>query len=129
MSLYAKSYDVENIPTPENRYLKKNNTEGNPLWILVSNAVSFGTALEKVLGFVKSPYIVWSSGDVDDKRLALQLVFAGPLEYSREKGFGTANLSIALRLFEQISASKSQDVEMGGIEPPCKEREGRNLHA
>jgi len=53
------------------------------------------------------------------KRLVLKLVFEKNIAYSKNSGFGTAILSLPLRVFETFDASKSLDVEMGGIEPPC----------
>lgn len=84
------------------------------------SAVSFETALETVFGFIKNPLVIWESGDINAKRLTLKLVFAEKLAYHPKFGFETAQKSRFVGLFETISANNSQDVEMGGIEPPCK---------
>ncbi len=77
----------------------------------------FGTALDEVFGFIKSPYSYWVLDDIDSKRLALRLVFTEQIAYSSENGFGTPELSLPLRVFERIGSTNSQDVEMVGIEP------------
>jgi len=45
------------------------------------------------------------------KRLVLKLVFEKNIAYSKNSGFGTAILSLPLRVFETFDASKSLDVD------------------
>jgi len=80
----------------------------------------FRTPLQMVFKYLKDPYIQWESGNLDEKRMVMQLVFEGVLHYDREVGFRTANLSLPLRVFEHFVTSKSQGVEMAGIEPASK---------
>ncbi|MDD3471949.1 MAG: recombinase family protein [Syntrophaceae bacterium] len=84
---------------------------------------SYGTAVESVLGLLKEPVITWENGGYAGKRLITKLVFVENPVYDRRLGYGTENLSTAVRLFELIQAQKSHDVEMGGVEPPCKDEE------
>ncbi len=84
--------------------------------------IDFGTALEFVFKILKNPYAEWEKGDLAYLRLILKLVFEANIAYSKNSGFGTAILSLPLRVFETIDVSNSQGVEMGGIEPPCKRR-------
>src|SRR3989344_4749630 len=79
--------------------------------------ISFETALETVLAYVGNPYDKWENGSLNDKRLVLKLVFTDRLLYDREKGFGTAQLSLPMKAFELFSTSNSKGVEMWGIEP------------
>ena len=51
----------------------------------------------------------------------MNLVFEGLVFYDRGFGFRTAPLCLPLRVFEHFAISKSQGVEAGGIEPPCKD--------
>lgn len=88
------------------------------------SATSFETALEVVMEFLKDPMSIWENGDINAKRLILGLVFAEKLAFHHKDGFGTAQKPMLIGLFEQISTRDSQDVEMGGIEPPS-EREDR----
>lgn len=71
----------------------------------------FRTALDEVMGCVKSPYNTWLNGGFNDKRLVLLLVFVEPIVYSVENGFRTTNPSHILRLFEDFVFTNSQDVE------------------
>ena len=77
----------------------------------------FRTALRMVFDYLKDPYYRWKNGSLAEKRMVLQLVFQGALPYDRGIGFRTAPLSLPLRVFEHFATSKSQDVEMAGIEP------------
>lgn len=82
-----------------------------------SPKINFETALDKVFSLLRNPLFKWRNGDINDKKLVLKLVFVGPLVYGKEKGFETADFSLPLRVFEHIAVSKSQDVEMAGVEP------------
>ena len=81
----------------------------------------FGTAFETVVGFIESPYTTWSDPSLKRKRLLLRAVFPGGLPYHFENGFGTTDLCCVLKVFQQIGASSTHDVEMGGIEPPSRD--------
>ncbi|MEQ1499808.1 MAG: recombinase family protein [Parcubacteria group bacterium] len=83
-------------------------------------SVSFETALELVFEFLKNPVVMWEKEDIDAKRLVLKLVFAEKLVLHPDLGFETAQKSLLIGLFEQISTKSFQDVEKGGFEPPCK---------
>jgi site-specific DNA recombinase len=86
------------------------------------NAVSFGTALEVVLGFLEKPRTIWKKEDLNAKRLVLKLVFAEKLAFHPKFGFETVKKSPLIGLFETVSAKNSQDVEVGRIELPSKEK-------
>ncbi|MEN9582542.1 MAG: hypothetical protein RL641_496 [Candidatus Parcubacteria bacterium] len=92
------------------------------------HGVSFETALDEVLGYIKNPYEIWSTGIFEDKRLVLRMVFEKPLVYNRKSGFETANLSLPIRLFECFVTPKSRHVEMGRIELPSKNEPRKRLH-
>lgn len=88
----------------------------------------FGTALEEVLGFVRSPYEIWSSGRFADRRALLRLAFDGSTPYDAETGFGTPNLSPGLALMKELQGADSQDVDLlknswNGVQS-CMERDG-----
>jgi len=78
--------------------------------------ISFETALEAVLAYIKNPSDKWENGVLNDKRLVLKLVFTGKISYDYENGFGTANYSLPIKAFELLATSKSQGVEMARIE-------------
>jgi site-specific DNA recombinase len=83
------------------------------------NLLDFGTAFSFVMEYIKNPVKQWQSDNLQDKRTIVQIVFDGIAEYEVNEGFGTAKLAPIYSVFETIHASKSHDVEMGGIEPPC----------
>jgi len=90
-------------------------------------SVDFGTAWAEVVGYIKSPYEIWANDDLMERRLVTRLVFAGDIPYHYENGFGTTNLSPILRFFQAVSTSKTQDVEMAGVEPASESgREGES---
>jgi len=82
--------------------------------------VDVGTAFCEVMSYLKNPVDIWENGTLNDKRRVLKLVFADKFIYDRETGVGTAKVSVLYEVFEQFRGHKLQDVEMGGIEPPCK---------
>jgi DNA invertase Pin-like site-specific DNA recombinase len=72
----------------------------------------FGTALGTVLDFVKDPFRMWKSGKLELQRIVLRLVFEEPLVYRREKGFGTASLSLPLAIAAAGASDSRQVVEL-----------------
>ena len=77
----------------------------------------FGTAFDKVVGFIKSPYDTWENGDLHTRQTISNMVFHSKPSYDRKNGFGTADYSIAIRLFEQNATNSSKDVRPHGLEP------------
>lgn len=77
-----------------------------------TNEPDFGTALKEVLGFVKSPYDIWDSGDLTDRRMVLSLAFEDSISYDREAGFGTPNLSPGLAVLREIEGACFRDVRV-----------------
>ncbi len=84
--------------------------------------VNYGTIAEFVLSLLENPAFVWEKGNYDKKQLIAKLVFVENPIYDREVGYGTANLSAGIKLFEQISDFQYQDVEMARIELACNKR-------
>jgi DNA invertase Pin-like site-specific DNA recombinase len=84
------------------------------------NSESYGTAAETVMTLLKNPVFTWNNGGYKGKRLVTKLVFTENPVYDRKLHYGTAELSVGIRLFELISAQKTQDVEMPRIELGCK---------
>lgn len=86
----------------------------------VTPQLEFGTAVNAVFELLKNPYSMWEKGSLEDKRLVLKLVFAEQVVYDHEKGFETPILSLPLRAFQLSDVSRSQLVEVVGIEPTWK---------
>jgi site-specific DNA recombinase len=82
--------------------------------------ISFGTAIEMVFDNLKNPYERWIKGDLSDRRLLLKLVFSDRLAYSKKDGFGTAKLSLPLKVFEVVSTSSNVGCGDGGFRTPVQ---------
>lgn len=108
--------DNENlIKTYENELEKLTNEEQileNQSRVMRSTKPDFGTALDVTFNFLKNPYLYWMKDDLKAKHLVLKLVFEDRIIYDRENGFGTANLSLPLRVFELNEQGNSNDVDM-----------------
>ena len=63
--------------------------------------VDVGTAFSRARNVLQNPRQTWEEGDLDMKRLVARLVFTGLLRYDRNKGFGTADLSLPYLIFGQ----------------------------
>ena len=79
--------------------------------------IDYGTVADFVLSLLENPAFVWEKGSYDKKQLITKLVFVENPIYDRELGYGTANLSAGIKLFEQISDFQYQDVEMPVLKP------------
>lgn len=82
--------------------------------------IPYRTALDKVSTLLKSPYKIWTSLDAREKQETFFFIFNEKLHYDKNTGYRTDKIPAAVRLFEDFVASNSMDVEMGGIEPPCR---------
>src|SRR5574338_397185 len=78
---------------------------------------SFDETLRTALVFVTSPWNLWTSERLDDKREVLKLTFADGLAYVRNEGFRTANLSLPFKTLADLSSSKSKMARPAGFEP------------
>ncbi|MBT7337647.1 hypothetical protein HN801_02995, partial [Candidatus Peregrinibacteria bacterium] len=78
---------------------------------------NFDEAVDQVFDFLKDPYFVWHTGDLQQKRLVLRLIFEEPLQYDRNTGFGTAKFSLPVNLSCVTELDNLELVEMPGIEP------------
>lgn len=85
-------------------------------------SIPYRTALSKSKKLLKSPYNAWKSLDLEEKHQLFYFVFDEKLPYSKKDGYRTAEIPIAIKLFEEFVTTNSQDVEMPGIEPGCKVR-------
>ncbi len=92
-------------------------------------SISFETALEKVFEILKNPHTQWEKEDLSEKRLIFKIIFESKLAYDPQNGFGTAELSLPLRVFKQVIDPNVQDVEMAGVEPASNEFFTDTLHA
>ncbi len=76
----------------------------------------FEEALKQMFAVLRNPAAVWAKPDITQKRSVLKLIFSAKLRYNPVSGFQTPEKSLIYGLFEQISAQKSQLVEVAEIE-------------
>lgn len=86
----------------------------------IDMSVSYRTALNKATGLLKSPYKIWTSVDLIEQQRLFYFIFNEKLPYSKLEGYRTDKIPSAVRLFEEFVSTNFHDVEMGGIEPPCR---------
>ena len=84
-------------------------------------SIPYRTALNKAVGFLKNPRVVWEKSPVEEKQQLFYFIFDRKLEYSKETGYRTGEIPRAARIFEEFIEANSDDVEMEGIEPSCKD--------
>lgn len=84
------------------------------------SAESYGTASELVIDLLKNPIFTWKNGGYKGKRLVTKLIFVENPVYDRVLHYGTAELSVGIRLFELLLAQESQGVEAPRVELGCK---------
>ncbi len=74
--------------------------------------------LRTALAFLANPRQLWDSGHLEMRRTVLKLVWGGRLEYRRNEGFRTPDLSLPFRVLGQISGDLKEMARRGGFEPP-----------
>jgi site-specific DNA recombinase len=79
---------------------------------------SFDETLRTALDFLASPWNLWASGQLENRRAVLKLAFADRLVYVRNEGLRTPNLSLPFKALAEFSGAKNGMVAKGGIEPP-----------
>jgi site-specific DNA recombinase len=82
-------------------------------------SIPYRTALEKSTKLLKSPYLVWQNLRGLEQQRLFFFIFEEKLSYNRISGYRTDKIPYTKRIFEEFVTSNTQDVEMGGIEPPC----------
>ena len=68
----------------------------------------FDETLRTSLDFLASPWNLWASERLEDKRAVLKLTFADRLAYVRNEDFRTPNLSLPFKVLADLSADKSK---------------------
>ena len=79
---------------------------------------SYDATVRTALRFVASPWKLWNTGRLEDRRTVLRLTFARQLRYVRNGGYRTAELSLPFKLLSGAESGKSKMVPRSGIEPP-----------
>jgi len=102
-----QAYEVKISEISDNMAVLKSSSES-----FSKHRPDIGTALGIVFDFLQNPLKRWKDGDIHTKKLVLRLVFEQNLEYNRKSGFGTAFLSLPLRVFTLPKAQKSSVVHL-----------------
>ena len=82
--------------------------------------IPYRTAFTKATALLKNPIVIWDSVDTVEKHRLFYFLFDSKLQYSKSEAFRTSDSLSTTRIFEEFCDENSSDVEMGGIEPPCK---------
>ena len=80
--------------------------------------VPYRTAMTKATGMLKNPVSIWDVVDVVEKHRLFFFLFEAHLAYTKTEGYRTGNELSSTRLFEEFCDENSDDVDLGGIEPP-----------
>lgn len=119
----GKTHDEELINYYENqlkdKLSKKNALEGEKFDRQYS-AEELGTATRIVFKTLEDPVGMWQSPDGYVRRTIVLMYFEDKLYFDRENGFGTASLSIPIKLMQDLSTQKFPSVEMPGLSPGPK---------
>ena len=67
---------------------------------------NFDKALRTALVFLSSPWNIWDSGQLEERRTVLKLAFSDRLQYKRNEGFRTADLALPFKMLAEISGSQ-----------------------
>jgi hypothetical protein len=56
---------------------------------IINRLLDLDTSFQTVFDFIGNPHKLWASGDIENQKLVLKLVFSEQLPYSRNSGFQT----------------------------------------
>jgi site-specific DNA recombinase len=73
-------------------------------------------SVRTVFDFLEKPYEIWCSGNIEDKKLVLRLVFTRGVEYDKKEGFRTASLPLPFRVLGDFATEKCGMVEPRRVE-------------
>jgi site-specific DNA recombinase len=78
---------------------------------------SFDDSLRTALTFLANPWKLWASGRLDHQRAVLKLAFSSNLQYDRNSGFRTAEMTSPFKALADSSGLKKWMVGLPGLEP------------
>ncbi len=80
----------------------------------------FDEMYRTAMDFLASPYKLWASDRLEDKRAVLKLTFADRLAYVRNEGYRTAKTTLPFKVLEHFCGGESRLVGPVGLEPTTK---------
>jgi hypothetical protein len=84
--------------------------------IVMDFSIPYRTALIKVTEIAKSPYKIWTSATLSEKKKLFNFFFGGKIKYDLKSRYRTVNPSVLYRFFGDLSENNA-DVEMGVSKP------------
>jgi site-specific DNA recombinase len=78
---------------------------------------SFDETVRTAFDFLASPWKLWSSERLEDKRTVLKLAFADRLTYVRNEGFRTPDFSLPFKALGHFNGEEIKMARPAGIEP------------
>lgn len=73
--------------------------------------------LRTALTFLASPWKLWQTGNIEDRRAVRKLVFTEHLQYEPDSGFRTAETTLPFKILADLEAVKIEMVPPPGLEP------------
>lgn len=77
-------------------------------------ASSLDVTLRTALGFLASPWNLWASGRLEERRAVLKLAFADRLRYARNEGFRTVDLSLPFKILGVLGSRENKMARLNG---------------
>ncbi len=81
---------------------------------------SYDAALRTALDFIASPYKLWDSGRLSDRRAVLKLAFPGGFQYHRNTGLRTAETPLPFKVLGRLESKQIEVAEKAGFEPAVR---------
>lgn len=78
---------------------------------------SFDETVRTAFDFLASPWQLWTSDRIEDKRTVLKLAFADRLAYTKKQGFRTPDFSLPFKALGHFEGQDFEMVRLAGIEP------------
>lgn len=77
----------------------------------------FERRLRTGLDFVSSPWKLWETGRIEDRRAVLKLTFAHSLRYKRGEGFRTPSMTLPFKVLGDFFSGEMEMARPKGFEP------------
>lgn len=81
---------------------------------------SYDAALRTALDFIATPYKIWDSGRLSDRRAVLKLAFPSGFQYHRNTGLRTAETPLPFKVLGSQGSNKIELAEKAGFEPAVR---------
>ena len=78
----------------------------------------FEEVFQTPLAFLANPLKLWTSGDLNQRRILMKLAFSERPSYKRGEGFRTPNIALPFKALANFCGEKCEMARRGGFEPP-----------